>query len=72
MVAFRLALRLKIYSCSTQWSNKIFLLINVTMPTIVCISTFMSKENNILGLSEPENAKSCFLIFYILVRALLR
>ena len=39
-----------------------FLLINVKMPTIVGILTFMSKENNIIGLSEPEK-KQNFLIF---------
>ena len=33
---------------------KFFLLINVKMPTIVGILTFMNRKNNILGLSEPE------------------
>ena len=32
--------------------HEIFLLINVKMSTIVGILTFMSKKNNILGLSE--------------------
>ena len=42
---------------------KVFLLINVKMPTIVGILTFMSRKNSILGLSEP--AKAEFLdIFY--------
>ena len=41
-------------SCSTQLSMKFFLLINVKMPTIVGIFTFMSRKNNILGLSELE------------------
>ena len=39
--------------------NMIFFasLINVEMSTIVVgISTFMSRQNSILGLSEPENA----------------
>ena len=36
---------------------KFYLLINVIMPTIVGISTFMSRKNGIQGLSEPENAK---------------
>ena len=31
-----------------------FLLINVKMPTIVGILTFMGRKNSILGLSEPE------------------
>ena len=34
--------------------HEIFLLINVKMPTIVGILTFMSKKNSIIGLSEPE------------------
>ena len=33
-----------------------FLLINVKMPTIVGISTFMSRKNSILGLSESEES----------------
>ena len=36
---------------------KFFLLINVKMPTIVGILTFMSGKNSILGLSEPKEAK---------------
>ena len=39
----------KLFSCSTQLSMKIFLLINIKMPTIVG----MSGKNSILGLSEP-------------------
>ena len=46
--------RYKKISCSTQLNMKIFLLINVKMPTIVAILTFMSRENCILDLSEPE------------------
>ena len=33
---------------------KIFLSINVNMPTMDDILTFMNRKNNILGLSEPE------------------
>ena len=44
-------------SCSTQLSMKFFLLINVKMPIIVGILTFMSRKNSILGLSEPKNAE---------------
>ena len=44
---------------------KIFLLINVKMPTIVGILTFMSGKNGILGLSEPINAE--FLDIFILI-----
>ena len=46
----------KTFSCSTQLSMKFFLLINVKMPTIVGILTFMSGKNSILGLSEPKNS----------------
>ena len=35
---------------------KFFLLINVKMPTIVGILTFMSRENSILHLSEPDKS----------------
>ena len=48
-------------SCSTQLSMLFFLLINVKMPTIVGILTFMSGKNSILGLSELK--KTNFLIF---------
>ena len=41
-------------SCSTQLSMKFFLLINVKMPTVVGILTFMSRKNSILGLYDPE------------------
>ena len=40
---------------------KVFLLINVKMPTTVGILTFMSRKNSILGLCDPE--KMNFLIF---------
>ena len=45
---------IKLFSCSTQLSMNFFLLINVKMPTIVGILTFMSRKNIILGLSEPK------------------
>ena len=48
---------LKLFSCSTQLSMKFFMLINVKMPTIVGILTFMSGKNNILCLSEPKKAE---------------
>ena len=41
-------------SCSTQLSMNVFLLINVKMPTIVGILTFMARKHSILRLSEPE------------------
>ena len=37
--------------------HEMFLLINVKMPTIVVILTFMSGKNYILVLSEPKNVK---------------
>ena len=46
----------KTFLCSTQLSMKIFLLMNVQMPTIVGILTFMSKKNSILSLSEPQKS----------------
>ena len=45
---------IKLFTCSTQLSMKFFLLINVKMPTIVGILTFMSGKNSILSLSEPK------------------
>ena len=45
---------IKLFSCSTQLSMKFFLLINVKMPTIVGILTYVNRKNSILGLSEPE------------------
>ena len=39
--------------------------INVKMPTIVGILTFMSKKNSIIGLYDPENAE--FLDIFILM-----
>ena len=42
---------------STQLSMKLFLFINVEMPTIVGILTFMSGKNDILGLSEPKQSR---------------
>ena len=52
----------KLFSCSTQFSLKIFLLIIVKIPTVVGILTFMSRKNSILGLSEPKK-KLNFLIY---------
>ena len=49
---------IKLFSCSTQLSMKFFLLINVKMPTIVGILTFMSGKNNFLGLSEPNQSQN--------------
>ena len=43
-------------SCSTQLGMKSFLLINVKMPTIVGILTFMNRKLSILSLSEAEKS----------------
>ena len=56
---------IKLFSCSTQLSMKFFWLINVKMPTIVGILTFMSRKNSILHLSELEKAE--FLDIFILL-----
>ena len=45
---------IKLFPCSTRLNMKIFLLINIKMPTIVGILTIMGRKNNTLGLSEPE------------------
>ena len=55
---------IKLFSCSTQLRMKFVLLINVKVPTIVGILTFMSGKNSILSVSEP--VKSRFFIFLYL------
>ena len=55
---------IKLFSRSTQLSMKFFLLINVKMPTIVGILTFMRRKNSILDLSEPKK-KAEFLYIFI-------
>ena len=45
---------IKLFLCSTQLNVEFSLLINVKMPTVVGILTFMSGKNSILGLSEPK------------------
>ena len=41
-------------SPSAQLSTKFFLLIDIKMPTIIGILTFMSRKTCILALSEPS------------------
>ena len=48
---------IKLFSCLTQLSMKFFLLVNVKMPTIVGILTFMSWTNNIMSLPEPKKSQ---------------
>ena len=45
--------------------HELFLLINVKMPIMVGILTFMNRNNSILGLSEPKK-KPNFMIFLYL------
>ena len=49
---------------TTQLSMKFSLLINVKIPTINGILTFMSRKNSILGLYESEKKTKFFLYFY--------
>ena len=67
LLAFKTALlnktwpRGKKYLSSPQLSTKFFRLVNVKIPTIVVISTFLSRKNSVLGLSEPEK---CLIFLY--------
>ena len=45
---------IKLFSYSTQLSMKFFLLINVKMPIIVGILTFMGRNNSIPNFPESE------------------
>ena len=54
---------IKLFSCSTQLSTKFILLINVKMPTIVGILTFIS----IINTSSDRLKARYFLIGHILV-----
>ena len=56
---------IKNFSCSTKLSMKIFLLINVKMPTIVGILTFMSGKIAFLACPCLKNAE--FIDIFILV-----
>ena len=51
----------KFFSCSTQLSTKFILLINVEMPTIVGILTFISMINTT---SERLRARNLFIYRY--------
>ena len=46
--------RLKTFFMLNSTEHDFFLIINVKMPTIVGILTFISGKNNILGLSEAN------------------
>ena len=47
----------KTFSVLNSFSMKFFLFINVKMPTIVGILTFMSRKNSIISLSEPTRSQ---------------
>ena len=51
---------IKLFSCSTQLSTKFILLINVKMPTIVGILTFISMIN-----TTSERLKARYMYFFI-------
>ena len=52
---------IKLFSCSTQLNTKFVLLINVKMPTIVGILTFISRINST---SERLKARNLFICQY--------
>ena len=56
---------IKLFSCSTQLGMKFFQLINVKMPTIVGILTFMRGKKSNQGLSEPTKSRLSFFFIYI-------
>ena len=58
---------IKLFSCSTQLSMKFFLLINVKMPTIVGILTFMSGNNSIPGPSEPKKGEFLYVFIFMCI-----
>ena len=51
---------IKPFSCSTQMGMEFIMLVNVKMPTIVGILTFISMINTA---SESLNAKNIFLVY---------
>ena len=58
---------IKLFSCSALVSMKFSLPINVKMPTIVGILTFISRKNSILGLAEPEKKVAFLGIFIFMI-----
>ena len=53
---------IKLFSYSTQLSTKFFMLINIKMPTIVGILTFISMINTA---SERLKARNIFICWYL-------
>ena len=56
---------IKLFTYSTQLSMDFSMLINVKMPTIVGILTFMSGKNSILGLSEQIKKPNFLISLYL-------
>ena len=56
---------IKLFSCSTQLRMKFLLLINVKMPIIVGILTFMSGKYSILSLYEHKRAEFLDIFIHI-------
>ena len=52
---------IKLFPCSTQLSTEFILLINVKMPTFVCILTFMRMINTT---SDRLKARNFFICWY--------
>ena len=52
---------INLFSCSTQLSTEFILLINVKMPTIVAILTFISRKNTPF---ERLKARNFFICWY--------
>ena len=55
---------IKLFSCSAELSMKLFLLINVKMPTIWHFNIY-EQENSILGLSEPKKKPNFLISLYL-------
>ena len=45
---------IKLFFMLNSAEHELFMLINVEMPTVVGILTFMSRKNSFLDFSEPE------------------
>ena len=54
---------IKLFSCSTELSSKFILLINVKMPTMVGIFSFISKINTTSERLKARNVFICLLYF---------
>ena len=56
----------KTFFMLSSGEHEFFKVINVKIPTVVGILTFMNRKNSILGLSETEKAD--FLLFFLCPR----